>query len=302
MARLYRKPTYRHFNDLEGRRFGKLLVVAFRGMRKGGGMWRRPYWLCKCDCGGTMTIHAHSLVSGDRKSCGCDWRKGRPVDLVGRRYGRLTVVADAGRRGKYMVRSWHCVCDCGNTLIVNSNRLYSGQTQSCSCLRREHCADRLRTHGMCGTKEHKTWLNVRRRCLDPNCPAYREYGAKGITVCNGLAGKFEDFYAVLGDAPSPHHSIDRADGTKGYTCGKCDHCKENGWQLNVRWLTPAEQNRNKKNNRLFTLNGETMCLEDWAKRIGISPGGLHRRKEEGWSDEEALTTPKGMRRGVYSLK
>jgi len=93
----------------------------------------------------------------------------------------------------------------------------------------------------------------------------------------------------MGVRPSLQHSIDRLDGDGNYSCGHCEECLANGWVLNCRWATRAEQRRNSKDVRMLTFEGETMCLADWAKRKGMTKSTLHRRLTK-MSVAEALRT------------
>ena len=114
------------YEDLTGQRFGKLIVQNFAGRKKGQVMWH-----CQCDCGGTVIASSAELKAGDRKSCGC--LSHPPLkDWVGKRFGKLTVVAyDGKRNGSHY---WRCQCDCGNETVVPQSSLKSGRTKSCGCL------------------------------------------------------------------------------------------------------------------------------------------------------------------------
>lgn len=141
-----------------------------------------------------------------------------------------------------------------------------------------------------GTPEHNIWRGMRRRCRRERARDYAAYGGAGICVCGGWRTSFMSFFEDMGPRPSLDHSVDRIDGGGHYSCGHCEDCEANGWSLNCRWATRGEQNRNRKDNRMLTFEGETMCLADWAKRIGMSKGGLHDRLTR-MSVEEALRTP-----------
>jgi len=115
--------------DLTGQRFGRLTVTERTVSQNGTAMW-----LCMCDCGNDAVVSAHNLRRGVTKSCGC-LAKSRPwstdpVDLVGRRFGKLTVTAR--NRTKPGTR-WDCVCDCGNTTTAAQTGLLRGTTKSCGC-------------------------------------------------------------------------------------------------------------------------------------------------------------------------
>ncbi len=123
--------------DIAGMRFGKLTAVEPTGRVIRGS----AVWLCRCDCGGEVCAPLHQLTAGYRKSCGCLGRPARK-DYIGKRFGRLTVVAYAGKQDG--MHRWRCVCDCGNETIVGQTLLQSGKTKSCGCLQSEIYRDNLK--------------------------------------------------------------------------------------------------------------------------------------------------------------
>lgn len=128
--------------DLTGRVFGRLTVIrriesSPRGYRQ---------WLCKCECGNEAVVKTSYLTGGNTRSCGCAWdeawraRNARKfVDLTGRRFGRLTVLAADSVRNK--VTQWRCRCDCGTEKVIDGKALKQGLTQSCGCLQRERASE-----------------------------------------------------------------------------------------------------------------------------------------------------------------
>ncbi len=193
-------------------------------------------------------------------------------DLTGRKFGRLTAVAFAGSiSGRYC---WHCQCDCGAVSIVRAGRLLSKQTVSCGCYgRTQHVK-----HGCSnGGAEYRIWKHIKDRCCNPNDGAYKNYGGRGIQVCDRWLRSFENFIADMGPRPSRCHSIERKDNNKGYEPSNC--C----------WATRAQQSRNKRNNRWFTHDGQTMTLSEWARHLQMSPAGILTRLNRGMSVGEALS-------------
>lgn len=129
--------------------------------------------------------------------------------------------------------------------------------------------------------EYRTWSSILRRCLNPRQAAYKDYGAKGVTVAAEWRGPggYERFLAHVGRRPSPAHTIDRKDSARGYEPG------------NVRWATMKEQQNNRRNNRRITAGGETLTLQAWAERLGCSHTSILGRIRRGMSEEEAVTRP-----------
>lgn len=207
---------------------------------------------------------------------------------VGDRYGRLSVVRElpVRRRPSGGTERWFlCRCECGNETDVRLSRLRSGKTRSCGCLivppkpSPASYANRADYHGMEGSPEHGIWRGIKARCYHPKARGYANYGGRGIKMCDRWKSSFKAFYEDMGPRPSPEHQIDRSDNDKDYEPGNC------------RWATRAEQNRNRKDNRMLEFRGERMCMADWAKRFGMRNGTLSDRLARGMSVEEALTTP-----------
>lgn len=140
-------------------------------------------------------------------------------------------------------------------------------------------------HGMKRTIVYNTWSNMKGRCENPNDRAYSSYGGRGIKVCERWQS-FENFFADMGHPPAGH-SLERKDNDQGYNPDNCV------------WADRTTQNRNKRSNRLITVDGETQPMSVWAERCGISTNTLYARLRAGWEPEAAVKTPKvTMRKGI----
>lgn len=130
--------------DLTDRKFGRWTVKYNTGrIQKGNGEY---FWRCICDCGNEKDVRYGHLLSGATLSCGCykiEKMKSKVKDLVGQRFGRLTVNYDTEKRshGKIGNVIWHCTCDCGNELNVLSNNLHTGDVKSCGCYQKEKASE-----------------------------------------------------------------------------------------------------------------------------------------------------------------
>lgn len=175
---------------------------------------------------------------------------------------------------------WSCRCDCGRTLDVHAGELRAGQ-KSCGCARAAFIAAAKREHGETGeltTPEYRTWKAMRERCNSPNHAMFANYGGRGITVCE----RWESFAAFLEDMgrkPSPTHSIDRIDNSRGYEPSNC------------RWATAEEQSRNRRNVYSITIDGKTASLAEWCAVTGVNAAAALRRISRGMTPEAAVTTP-----------
>lgn len=202
---------------------------------------------------------------------------GKPlIDMTGQRFGRLMVLGrESFRSGK---TKWQCQCDCGQSTVVIGQLLRNGKTRSCGCLRADRAAKTATKHGgyvnRKPTRTMRIWKNMIQRTCNPNCPMYTRYGGAGISVCETWQ-TFEGFVADMGEAPN-NLTLDRVDNNKGYSPDNC------------RWTTYAEQNRNKSNTKLLTLNGKTQVAADWIAELGLTDAQVYKRIKRGWSDEEVL--------------
>lgn len=215
-------------------------------------------------------------------------------DFTTETFGRLTTVGPVfllkvGRkRRKFQV----CVCDCGcEGVLIRVSHLQSKAIRSCGCLRKENSVEQGKKnakHGMTKTPTFIAWMGMKARCYSVHYPGYKCYGGRGISVhpdWDNSENGFQNFYDYMGPKPTPEHSIDRYPNKDGnYEPG------------NVRWATPKEQQRNKRNNRMLTYNGKTQCLAAWAEETGINRSAIVARLQLGWSLEAALTTPTAARR------
>lgn len=203
-------------------------------------------------------------------------------DISNQRFGRLVALRAIRdeQRARFL---WECQCDCGGTKLVLSNRLKSGEVRSCGCLRTE-AAKRAGaanvTHGMTNTKVFRIWVGMHSRCTNPKETGYENYGGRGIRVCDRWQS-FEAFLSDMGEPPSSRHQIDRERVNENYEPGNC------------RWATPKENCRNRRNNRIIEFDGKSLCITEWASRIGVTHQALRRRIDIlNWPVERALTEGK----------
>jgi hypothetical protein len=135
-----------------------------------------------------------------------------------------------------------------------------------------------KTHGMSRSPEYANWCNMRQRCNNQKHPDFRHYGARGIRVCERWS-LFENFLKDMGRRPFPSATVERKDTNGNYEPGNCV------------WATQKDQTRNKRNNRLLTVDGVTRPIAAWAEESKVTARTIWKRVYRGWPAKEAVTLP-----------
>lgn len=214
--------------DLTGQKFTHWTVLSHAGSDKHG----FAVWLCHCDCGTEKTVLGISLRKGTSVSCGCL----RKLNLVGRKFGRLTVIEEAGR-SKHGNVTWRCVCACdGKEIIISGGNLNNSHTESCGCLQKERAREVCTTHGHANRSlTYSSWSSMKARCLNPNDGSFPRYGGRGITICERWLGEhgFENFLADMGERPEGK-TLDRKKSNGNYEPDNCRWLDLSGQAINRR--------------------------------------------------------------------
>ena len=143
------------------------------------------------------------------------------IDLTKQKFGRLTAVTPTHRRQGTSVM-WECECECGRICLVSSISLRTGNTKSCGCLQKEQrilSGKMHKKHGMCKTPTYITWQQLIQRCENPNHKSYKNYGGRGISVCERWH-KFENFYEDMSECPQGL-TIERVNNDGNYEPSNC---------------------------------------------------------------------------------
>lgn len=198
----------------------------------------------------------------------------------GDRFGRLTVIKEAEKQ--YGHRYILVQCDCGKTKTVNLGSLVSGASKSCGCFRREYISKRNYKHGLtCRGQKierlYNIWNGMKCRCFDTNDPGYRNYGGRGITVCDEWTNDYIAFREwALNNGYSDELTIDRIDNNKGYFPDNC------------QWATVQTQSNNTRVNRHITYKGETHTFAEWGRITGIKDDLIGSRFKKGLPLEQVF--------------
>ena len=166
----------------------------------------------------------------------------------GEKFGRLTLIEDLG--WKNTKNSWKCLCECGAIVVKQAAILRTKDSRSCGCIARESNIKRNKTHGMCGTREHRTWIKIRQ--------SIRQWG---VPACVPEWKSFENFLKDMGDQPKGSILL-RIDHTKG-------HSKEN-----CRWGSSNDRQKSNKRSRVVTVFGKQMNVIDAEVALGLKRGAI----------------------------
>lgn len=199
---------------------------------------------------------------------------------AGEKYGRLTLIKETVRTSKK--HKWLCRCDCGKYVEVSIYQMKSGECRSCGCLRDEVAGARAKAmakHNMTHTRMYKLWSTMLKRCRNPNDKDYPRYGGRGVKVCD----EWKDFIKFHEWAMSHGYrddlSIDRIDFNGNYEPSNC------------RWVTLADQARNRRGVIFVEYNGDKLPITLMAEKYNIPRGRLYDRLCRGWSVEDAINRP-----------
>lgn len=298
--------------NLIGQRFGRLTVIE----RASNSNADKARWKCLCDCGGYTIATTSSLRNGNTNSCGC-FRRDRineywdenGTDLVGQRFGKLTVIKKSETRGRHKEVKWVCRCDCGNETLVPANNLKSGGTQSCGCIRHKNILrERFGRLTVIKNGEHNgSWIcqcdcgNIKEiygnqlisgRIKSCGCQSYEtqirksDYGERIYGVWRDMKQRcynpnnrsFKHYggrgigicHEWLDDFMSFYNWAVNNGYKEGLTIDRRDN-DGNYEPSNCRWVTQQIQVNNTRRNRYLEIDGQIKTVTEWARIKGVKP-------------------------------
>lgn len=198
-------------------------------------------------------------------------------DLTGKKFGKLEVIKRMGT-DKFKHSTWLCKCDCGKIKIISANNLQKGTTKSCGCLAKELLSKKMTKHNMYGTRIYRIWLRMKNRCNNSNDEHYKNYGNRGIKVCNEWNNNkngFTNFYNwATNNGYKDDLTIDRINVNGNYEPSNC------------RWITMFEQQSNKRTNCFIEYYGKKYTVSQLSRLLNINKTTLRNRIKCNWKEEE----------------
>lgn len=196
------------------------------------------------------------------------------IDLTNQRFGYLIVEEFIERKNGNTW--WRCKCDCGKQTVTTTCRLRNGETKSCGCYYKNGKYRIKLTDSE--RRLHRIYKAMLSRCYKNNNPSFKNYGERGIKVCDEWKNSIDNFVSwALNNGYKDDLTIDRIDNDKSY---KPDNC---------RWVTQKEQNNNTRRNVYIQFEGEKKTISQWAETLDITSEALRARLKK-MSTKDALKT------------
>lgn len=204
------------------------------------------------------------------------------TELVGKKFGNLTVISFVEKKNRH--NRWLCHCDCGKDVVCYQYNLLRGTSTSCGCLRSYYAKKSRNCHGESYTRLYREWSAMKVRCYNKNTHYYKNYGGRGIKVCD----EWQTFWPFREWAYKNGYNDDLSLERKEVDG---DYCPEN-----CTWIPVAKQASNKRTNVFIEFNGEKKTVSQWAKDTGLSKELILWRLRNGKTPEECLSLSKWNRR------
>lgn len=197
----------------------------------------------------------------------------RTNDIVGKKFGKLKVISFSEKRNGRAY--WNCLCDCGNYCIIERSALICGKTKSCGCYKIQRAREANITHGQRYTRLYSIYNKMIQRCYNKNNPKYKNYGMRGILICDKWLNNFTEFYNwAINNGYTDKLTIERINVNKGYEPANC------------KWIPAKEQAKNRTTNIIITISGEKDILSEWCKKFAINYKKANYKYHKGYSINE----------------
>lgn len=196
-------------------------------------------------------------------------------NLTGQIFGKLKVLNYFHKNGRIY---WRCKCDCGNITNVRGDRLLDGNTKSCGCLQKEVVRKLNTIHNDSHTRLYDIWTDMKQRCYNQHNKRYKDYGARGIAVCDEWKNDYSTFKEwALSNSYNDTLTIDRINNNSNYEPNNC------------RFVDAKTQVRNRRNTKYMTYKGITKPFAEWCEEYNLNYSTVYNRIYNcGWSIEKAL--------------
>ena len=282
--------------DKSGERYGTFTVIRPVSRAKDGHL----NWLIRCDCGFEKTVQSNNIIVQTKHCPSCDsymdrWSVQLENKYVGKHYNMVTIKKFAFLKNGH--RYYECKCDCGNTFYSMIHLVRDGQRISCGCFRRSREGYVPKIKGKYATSVKKKTVplyriyhDMHRRCEKPYRHDFKNYGGRGIKVCDEWSGEdgFDNFCdwayenGYIENAPYGKCTLDRID------------CNGNYEPDNCRWADELTQANNRRNNHIVHINGFSQTLTNACRSRSIDYRLVQTRLNRGWNEEEAFIPIKGI--------
>lgn len=215
-------------------------------------------------------------------------------DITGKRFGKLIALKKdvSYKKGNQKRCYWIFKCDCGKEKSICKYSVVSGKTKSCGCEQKERASTASKKHGLCKDRLYQCWLDMKHRCYLKSVKGYKNYGGRGIKVCNEWLdkenGSTNFINWALDNGYKDNLTIDRIDVNGNY-------CPEN-----CRWITKYEQCFNKRTNKFIEINGKKETIGKLCEKFGISRKTYYNHKKLGLSDKDAISLKFDTHRNLIS--
>ena len=189
---------------------------------------------------------------------------GKPINMEGQRYGYLTVLKETKRQNGNLLRA--CKCDCGNIVYHQRGNLIHGNVSSCGCRNNEHA----KKHGLSNTRLYDIYSKMKARCCNPNNQAYKNYGGRGIKICNEWLSDFAEFYTwAISNGYHDNLTIERIDVNGNYEPSNC--C----------WIPREDQGHNTRRTILIEIDGVQKTIREWSHIYHVDRHVVSKRIKNG---------------------